>query len=66
MGREPMTDRPTRLLLLGVLILLAAIFAQPYINGQLLFAPAPRPVDAHRLADLTDQIERIGVGRRSA
>jgi len=39
-------DRLTRILLTGVLILLAAIFAQPYINGGLFSASGPRPIAA--------------------
>ncbi len=41
-----MTDRLTRALLLGVLILLAAILAQPYIDGALFSATSPRRVEA--------------------
>ena len=40
-----MTDRLTRALLLGVLILLAAILAQPYIDGRLFSATSPRPIE---------------------
>jgi hypothetical protein len=40
------TDRLTRLLLSGVLVLLAAIFAQPYINELLFSGRRPRPIEA--------------------
>jgi S1-C subfamily serine protease len=40
-----MTDRLTRVLLSGVVILLAAMLAQPYINGALFSAINPRPVE---------------------
>jgi 2-alkenal reductase len=47
-----MADRLTRVLLLGVLILLAAILAQPYINGRLFSATGPRSIEARgSLAD---------------
>jgi len=39
------TDRLTRLLLIGVLIMLAAIFAQPYLNNALFSARSPRPIE---------------------
>jgi S1-C subfamily serine protease len=41
-----MTDRLTRALLAGVLVLLAAIFAQPYFNSAFFSANGPRPVEA--------------------
>jgi S1-C subfamily serine protease len=41
-----MTDRLARVLLLGVLILLAAMVAQPYVNGSLFSATSPRPIEA--------------------
>lgn len=41
-----MTDRLTRILLTGVLILLAALLAQPYVNGSLFSANSPRPIAA--------------------
>ena len=41
-----MTDRLTRVLLAGVLVLLAAIFAQPYINESLFSSRSPRPIEA--------------------
>ena len=41
-----MTDRLTRVLLAGVLVVLAAIFAQPYINESLFSSRSPRPVEA--------------------
>ena len=40
------TDRLTRVLLAGVLVLLAAIFAQPYINDFLYSSRSPRPIEA--------------------
>jgi hypothetical protein len=39
-------DRLTRMLLAGVLVLLAAIFAQPYINESLFSSRSPRPIEA--------------------
>jgi S1-C subfamily serine protease len=41
-----MTDRLTRGLLLGALILLAAILAQPYVDSSLFSATRPRPIEA--------------------
>lgn len=41
-----MTDRLSRVLLSGVLILLAAIFIQPYLNSALFSARSPRPIEA--------------------
>jgi len=40
------TDRLTRVLLAGVLVLLAAIFAQPYFNEFLFSSRSPRPIEA--------------------
>jgi len=39
-------DRATRLLLLGIVVLLAAILVQPYFNGALFSASTQRPVEA--------------------
>ena len=41
-----MTDRLSRVLLSGVLILLVAIFIQPYLNSALFSARSPRPIEA--------------------
>ena len=41
-----MTDRLTRVLLAGVLVVLAAIFAQPYINESLFSSRSPRAIEA--------------------
>jgi S1-C subfamily serine protease len=47
-----MTDRLTRILLSGVLILLAALLAQPYIDGTWFPVTDPRPIEARgNLAD---------------
>jgi 2-alkenal reductase len=40
------TDRLSRVLLSGVLILLVAIFIQPYLNSALFSARSPRPIEA--------------------
>jgi len=40
------TDRLSRVLLSGVLILLVAIFIQPYLNIALFSARSPRPIEA--------------------
>lgn len=48
-----MSDRITRILLLGIFVLLAALVAQPYLERQLFSAKTPRPIEARgTLADI--------------
>ncbi len=50
-----MTDRLTRVLLTAILILLAAIFAQPYINNALFSATSPRAIEARGSLSATER-----------